>query len=106
MVTMSPPLTIIPVAPIGTYMSRAFVDGRDASGKRFGGIREMAMNEYATSPQGAALRKVRIAMDVTIRVAAGRAGTACAEYCRLEQGELQLSAEDWKRLTKAVLGVP
>jgi Helix-turn-helix len=97
--------SLIPVQPIGTSPSRTFVDGVDAAGKRFGRVQEMRMPEYPPSPQGMILRAVRLDEGIILREAARRCGLSAVEYSGLENGKFQLSDEDWKRVTKFVLGV-
>jgi Helix-turn-helix domain len=100
-----PGFAFIAVQPIGTYTSRAFVDGVDQNGNLIGGIREMVLPEYPESSQGAALRTLRRDDGTTTRDAARMCGISMVEYCKLENGQLQLSGDDWKRLTKMVMGV-
>lgn len=98
------PFSLIPVQPSGSYPSRAFVDGVDASGRRFGRIADVTVPEYPASAQGKVLHALRIDQGITLRDMATRCGLGVVEYSGLECGRYQLSEDEWKRIGKLVMG--
>lgn len=85
-------MKLIPVAPIGTRRSVAFV-----CGPRTSGLRDTEEPTYPPSPRGDALRELRAREGdhVTIGEAARLLGIGPADLCSLEYGRATLSDEDW-----------
>ena len=91
---MSARVTLIPVAPIGTERSMAFVNP--------GGPREVELDVYPPSPRGDALRNLRVGCDLGLRECARALGLSPVDVSALENGRATLSADDWCELFVAV----
>lgn len=98
----NPKLTMIPVAPIGADVVAGFVDYADGSGAFRNDLR---VPRYPDSPNGAALRKLRIDKRLVMRDAAAIVGISGHDYCGIESGRLQLSESDWAQVRNAIASV-
>ena len=92
-------MKLIPVAPIGTHRSVAFV-----CGPRTSELREIEEPTYPPSPRGAALRELRArdGAHVTLGEAARLLGIRPSEVSSLELGRVTLSAEDWDEAERLI----
>ncbi len=90
-------LAPIPVEPIGSHKSMAFVDGHDAKGQPFGGLREVTVEDYPEEhvKRGALFRVARQAAGLSLGEAARALGVGVVELSGLERGSVTLSEEDW-----------
>lgn len=92
-------MKLLPVAPIGTHRSAAFVCGPHTSG-----LREIEEPTYPPSPRGDALRELRAreGAHVTIREAARLLGISAVDVSALELGRATLSDEDWDEAERRI----
>ena len=92
-------MTLIPVAPIGSRRSVAFVCGPQTSE-----LRDIEESTYPPSPRGAALRELRAreGAHVTLGEAARLLGIRPSELSSLELGRATLSAEDWAEAERII----
>lgn len=81
---MTPP-RIIPVAPVGTEKTAAFVCP--------GGLREVDVDVYPPHPRGKVLRSMRRAFDLGLREATALVGVTASELCGLERGSRSLESD-------------
>lgn len=91
---MTPPLAIIPVAPVGSHESLAFVNPPPPSG----GLQRVKVTDYPPSPRGEALLLTRLGFDLGLRAAAEVLGLRAVDLSALEHGRATLSADDWLRV--------
>lgn len=85
-------MDLIPVAPIRSEPSMAFVDGTDISG-----LRVVQTAIYPASPLGETLRARRVECALTLREAAKILHISPSEFSALECGKLSMSKNDWDR---------
>lgn len=95
---MQPPLVVIPVAPVGSHESLAFVNPPPPDGC----LQRVTVKDYPPSPRGEALRDTRLALDLGFRTAADVLGLRPSEVSALERGSATLSADDWCRVWVAL----
>ena len=90
----------IPIEPIGTRTSRAFVTR--ASGCD---IETMTTPVYPPSPRGEELRRVRVAFDRTLGEAARLLGLRPLDVSDLEWGRATFATdEEWNAVLRALEG--
>lgn len=92
-------MRLIPVAPIGTHRSVAFV-----CGPRTSELRDTEEPTYPPSPRGAALRELRAreGAHVTLGEVARMLGVRASDVSSLELGGATLSAEDWDEAERLI----
>lgn len=89
-------MKVLPVEPIGTNRSPAFVDWYDEkSGTMKGEFREVDMPAYPLSPCGEAMRHLRVLAGLSLRDAAKMFGISAVDLSSLERGSAKLSDEEW-----------
>lgn len=90
-------MTTLPVVPIGTQRSGAFIDGRDpATGRAFGCFAQVDFPVYPPSPAGAELRRARVTAGLSLREGARRLAVRVVEMSDLECGASTFAtAEEW-----------
>lgn len=101
---MTPPLQIIPRAPVGKRGTWAFVDRRDGSGSYGlrGSFEQITLNDYAPSPNGERLRTARAHADLSLGDTARALGLTSQQVSGLECGRYDLSDDDWQRVMDAI----
>jgi hypothetical protein len=91
------PSDLIPVEPISTVMSPAFVDYRDDSspyGLR-GGVASVPVSSYPPSELGELTRKARVMARLTLSEVAHELEIGVADMSGLERGSLTLGQHEW-----------
>lgn len=96
---MTPPLALIPVQPVGSHESIAFVNPPPPGTC---GPSAVTVQDYPPSPCGEALRNTRLALNLRIRDVTEILGIRPSEVSSLERGSATLSAEDWCRAWAAL----
>lgn len=96
---MTPPLTLLPVKPIGNYPTNAFVDGPGLHG-----VRQVSLPTYPSSPKGIEFSKKRRKSGINLREAASVVGLRAHSVSDLELGKVTLSDADWARAFEALFG--
>lgn len=91
---MNPPLVIIPVEPVGSHESLAFVNPPPPGTC---GPTQVTVKDYPPSPCGEALFHTRLGFDLGLRAAAEVLGLRAVDLSALEHGRATLSADDWCR---------
>jgi len=91
-------LALIPVASIGTEKALAHVN----RGSRHHGWGMIDTPRWPDSPEGRALRVLRLVCDLGLREAAKVLGLSPSDLSALERGSATLSPEDWNRVFVAL----
>lgn len=68
------------------------------------GLEMVVPTRYPASPEGDALRELRLDLQLGIGVAARRCGLSPVEWSGLENGKYTLSVEDWTALRAKLSG--
>lgn len=84
------PITLLPVAPTSTYVTRAFVTRRNACS-----FENMHCYNYPPSPTGERLRVERVEARLNLRDLALLLGLRASDVSDLERGRQTLSEQDW-----------
>lgn len=90
---VTPSLNLIPVQPVGSHESLAFVNPPPPDG----GLQRVTVRDYPASPCGEALLHTRLGFDLGLRSAASVLGLSAVDLSALEHGRATLSADDWCR---------
>ncbi len=88
------PLTLIPIAPRSTAPCPAFVM-REGRGCR---LEMVSTPSHAATPEGDALRALRLSRNLSLRDAATLCALSIVDLSGLEHGRYTLSDEDWQAL--------
>ncbi len=90
---MNARVTLLPVAPIGTRTTLAFVN----RGEGRGGLEEVTLDVYpeASVARGRAFREYRVRIGRSLREAAQLLGLHAVDVSSLERGAATLSEDEW-----------
>lgn len=98
-------MNAIPVKPVSTRRSGAFVDGVDPkTGKRFGRFETVDFPVYPPSHDGRELRAERVRLGLSLRDGARLLGLGLVELSGLETGSHTFAtAEEWAEARRRLL---
>lgn len=96
---MNPPLNIIPVQPVGSHESVAFVNPPPPGTC---GPTHVTVQDYPPSPCGEALRNTRLAFGLGVRDVTEILGVRPSQVSSLERGSATLTPDDWCRAWAAL----